>query len=391
MAMQRTIAIVGLCFLGAAAFLASRHVARRPPAPAKPPQAADRPAPVPIVSPMPETPAAVVPAATVAPVATAPWPLDFPPASWPEPVRRMWRQLRERVTLAFAGEASTKVLDWLASQLRVAFVIDPAVLRELQDRTMSMHVSDIVGDGCLKLLLGPLNAGFEILEDGSIRIARADELARRYEKEGLAILARQRSLERVAEALAGGWDGQAEDLDGKTRECRERLRAAATVSAHREPLADVLMRLRETTQLNIVIDAALGEVEPLSAAKGGTAWEVLEEVARAAGVGVCLGEGVVIFTTPEHAQRSRQSEAESRLAHEADVKRLAKPVTAGAMSIADFAKALERATGMPVTTSRDVWEGGGTVSVASGADARAALESSGYRWAVFGGRVWLLR
>jgi hypothetical protein len=391
MAMKKTVAVVAVCLLGAAAFVASRHVVRRPPAPAMQPPVADRPALVPFVASTAAPVTSVMPAETAAPVALGPWPLDFPPASWPEPVRRTWKQLRERVALAFMNEPLTKVLDWLSSELRVAFVIDPALLRDLKDRTTSMRVSEIIGDGCLKLLLAPLGAAFEILEDGSIRIAKSDDVAQRYEKEGLAILARQRSLERVTQALAGGWDGVAEELDGKTRECRERLRETASVSAHREPLEEVLTRLRETTRLNIVIDAVIGQIDPVSAAKAGTAWEVLEEVARAAGVGVCVGDGVVIFTTAEHALRARQSELESRVAQAEDVKRLVKPVAAGATSIAEFAKAMERATGLPVVTSREVWESGGTVSIAAGGDARAALESSGFKWAVYGGRLWLVR
>lgn len=392
--MHRFIAIVAVLLLGAAAFLAtrpragktsapSRHVA----APTETPAAAASPVGFPTT-----TDPATAPANADAPVPPPPWPLEFPPASWPEPVRRTWEKLRQRVTLDFANANAAQVVEWLSSELGVPIHIDPALLRELQSRAISMRVSQIIADGCMKLMLGPAGLGFEIQDDGSIRIAKEDQVARRYEKEGGAILARRQSMEHVTEFLSKGWNGTEYELDPVARECRERLRGPGTVAAHNEPLEDVVARLRETTALNIVIDAGLrDEMGRVTATSTGTLQEILDEVARSAGVGVCMADGVVLFTRIDTAERSRASEVEARRAHEADLTSLAKPVRAGSMTVADFAKALEAATGLPVMPSKELWGGGAAISIPSGATARAALEGSGMRWAVYGGRIWLVK
>ncbi len=395
MPMHRFIAIAAVLLVAAAALFAARARTGRPPGPARhtatPSEApAAAPNPAAISTSAAPTPAGA-PAVADAPVPPRPWPLEFPPASWPEPVRRTWEKLRQRVTLDFTNASAVKVLEWLSSELGVPIVIDPAVFQDLAARTISMRVSGLIADGCMKLMLGPSGLAFEIQDDGSIRVAKDDQLPRRYEKEGAGILERQRSLERVTEFLSKGWNGTDADMDPLVREYRERLRGPGSVSAHHESLENVVMRLRETTKLNIVIDAAIGERGLVSAAATGSLTEVLDEIARSAGVGVCLGDGVVIFTKIEAAERSKAGEAESHRAHQADVASLTKPLKAGSMPVADFAKALEAATGLPVMPSKELWEGGAAVSIPAGATARSALEASGMRWAVYGGRIWLVR
>jgi hypothetical protein len=385
--------VLVLAFAGLVATRARIH--RRPALPAAPSHEARR-AVVPadtIPSPAPEN-AVDTPDAPTAAAASSlrPWPLEFPPASWPDPVRRTWEKLRQRVTLDFTNTSAVKVLEWLSSEIGVPILIDPAVLGDLNARMISMRISGLIADGCLKLMLGPSGLAFEIQDDGSIRVAKEDQLSRRYEKEGAGILARQRSLERVTEFLSKGWNGTDADMDPLVREVRERLRGPGTVSAHNDSLEDIVMRLRETTKLNIVIDAALrDEMGRVTATSTGTLQEILDEVARSAGVGVCVGDGVVIFTRVEAAERSKAGEADAQRAHQADVASLTKPLKAGSMTVADFAKALEAATGLPVMPSKELWEGGAAVSIPAGATARTALEASGMRWAVYGGRIWLIR
>jgi hypothetical protein len=102
---------------------------------------------------------------------------------------------------------------------------------------------------------------------------------------------------------------------------------------------------------------------------------------------------VIIVSTPEGAQAIRQEQARQAELRRGWELQLDRPLgLSGERSIGEFAEAVEMAIGLPLITSRAVWEGAATASLPDGASVKESLDrfqASGLRWTIQSGRLFL--
>lgn len=387
-ALMKKVAITVLLLLppalvGGAAFLA------RPSTPPSRelPMAVD--VPKPSAKPVSLAPAAVSAPAAVqaAPPVRRPWPLEFPPPDWPEGVKRAWEALQRRSTIDVLNVPLAELIAVLSREIQYPIAVDA----RLGGERISFKVADIGGDGALRLALGPRQLAYEIREDGTLLVTRADEA--RMDRWGAGRIQQDRyELERTRRQL------KTADVLPSLRTAEEGLRRDVAAFPGARNLEEALSSLRSATGVNLILDYQVAEklnvdraVPPIA---GGSLESVLLLMLDAEGlVPAPTPDGIVLLTSRESAARLQRDpvvQAERRFEDALD-----RPLGwRGSFGVADVAERVESELGVRVIATREAWEGAGELRPAEDETARAFLDrlgALGVRWSVRNGMLFLIR
>jgi RNA polymerase sigma factor (sigma-70 family) len=388
-ALMKKVAIAALLLLppalvGGAAVLARRSA----PPPAEAPAAVDVPPPAAKpVSLAPSHAPDVGPPVQAAPPARRPWPLEFPPPEWPEGVKRAWEALTRKTTIDLQNVPLADLLAEISRDIQYPIVLVAGHGREM----ISFKVSDIVGDGALRLALTPRQMAYEIGEDGTVLVTRADQA--RTDRWGAGRIHQDRhELERTRRQL------KTSEVLPSLRTAEEGLRRDVAAFPGARTLEDALTRLRSATGVNLILDYQVAEKVRLDRAvppiAGGSLESVLLLMLDGEGlVPVPTTEGIVLLTSRERAaahQRDPLIQAARRFDDALD-----RPLGwRGSFGVADIATRMESELGVRVIATREAWEGAGELRPGEDETARAFLDrlgALGVRWSVRNGMLFLIR
>jgi RNA polymerase sigma-70 factor (ECF subfamily) len=351
-------------------------------------------------------PARGAPGAQKAPPPGRPYP--YKPASDPvttQAAARTWEILStKRMTIDEQNVSLAEVLRRIAADAGVPVVVDPAVEGK---ETLSFRVQDIVLDGALRLMLGPRNQDYEIEPDGSVRVAPTDALQGGYERQARKSWIILMELDRVRERMGRGWDG----IEGQDPLSKRESEVRATriqLPQGESCLEEEFRRLQEENQVYVRLEMPIQDAAALRAyreelhkpflqlVEERSISDHLDELARLHGlVSVCVGGEWFALTSAETAQEYQKREEERKKSIEANLQVLAKPVgVEGSCFIQDLVDGVSRASGLQVVPSEAAWNSGASLTLASGASVRDALEvlkSQGFRWALQDGKLFVLK
>ncbi len=333
-----------------------------------------------------------------------PYPLNVPAATAGGQVIRATDDLlhTRKITIDEANVPLPKLLRKIAQESGIPIEVDPEIG---EGETVSFKVEEIVVDGALRLMLQPRQKGYEIRPDGIVFVAPVERLAGEA-PEVKKIKEALQELGSVREMLDAGWDGL-QDTNDVSRRSSELRAKKITVPQGETSLKAELTRLREEHGIY---------VQPLSRGSVGTdggkrsllderflqlveektLGDHLEQLARRCGLSVAdAGSGIFWMTTPESARDYRAEQERQKRQYQESLQVLEKPLPeAGTVDVQDLLESIPRSVGVELLPDQAAWGSGGSVTLRSGAtlrDALDAIKAQGYRWALRGGKLFVIK
>jgi RNA polymerase sigma factor (sigma-70 family) len=310
----------------------------------------------------------------------------------------------KRVTLDEQGVTLAQAMDVISKETGLKFLVDPGPAEQM----IAFKVQSILVDGCLRLLLQPRRADYEIRPDGQIHVGSADQIQGGFERAAREVEAPAQELKLVAHYLDGGWDGVGDPNDWSPK-IAVALKRSLTLPQGETTLRKEIARLAATADVQVNVDlptpitvagvkAQQGTIDApfLQPVEERTLGAHLEQLAARAGLVVSpVTDRWFDLTTPEKAaeKRAKADEQKAVLQRGQQVLESALP-DGGRFTVQRFAEWVRSTQGVSVTPSEEAWNGATEFSVARGSTLRQgldALKSQGYRWAISDGKIYILK
>lgn len=331
-----------------------------------------------------------------------PYPYKVAAPSAPGGAVWAWTVLsRTRVTLDEQDINLEQFLAALSRPTGLRFNVDAG----LPKASVTIKVSEIVIDGALRLMLGPSQMNYQIEPDGTIRVGNAADIQGGFERTAQAAEAPLHELTLVASMLEGGWDGLRNPSD-RSPMIESALSRKIVLPQGETTLQKEIDRLAQAEGIHVLLDGDPAEASgDLNTSKNAPYLEAIEErslrahleqmASRTGLVLVPNAEDIFILTSPQNArERGAAAEAE-RAAYETSLKVLSTSLPDGAtLSVQDFAESVQAARGISVIPSEEAWNSRVSLSLPSGSTVRQgldALKAQGFRWALYDGKLFILK
>jgi len=292
-----------------------------------------------------------------------------------------------------------ELVDQVAEAWGVDILLDPAALAAA-DKTVSFAVKHLAGHHVLKLLLQQYDLAWVLDAQGRIWIAAEADLAR-YAP---AFYEDIRRLETIrSEAAALEREREESEVRGQVQLTLARLEMGTGFED--APLTDIVATLQERSGLNFLIDRRLIEdPDGVRLTLGGATTKMaegLEELARAAELGLRIEKGVVVLTSRAEAE-SRAAEEAARQAERdrlraAETELWGREVGFGAdnLPVREVARLLAQSLSVPVEIDPATWARPARLSfpaaIRTAGDVLALLQRAApVRARLRDGRLWFL-
>lgn len=270
-----------------------------------------------------------------------------------------------------------QLLKLIARQAGLGFRLDPEL--KLLEGAVTYKVKDLSIDSALQLLLSSRSLAYALQEDGSLFISTKEKAVSPYTQE-------MRETDEVLRNLTQAQYREEHGIGQADSERTAALLGSRKVSPPQGEwkIADTLQALSRSAGLSILNDTAEGvygrvfklvDQKILNVVEERPLAEHLKQLLSASGLDYAINEyGNIVVSTPEGAEAIRRQEAlraEERRTREA---LLDQPLgIAGDCSVGELSEAVEKATGLRLITSRELWERPVTATLPMGATVRESL------------------
>jgi hypothetical protein len=341
----------------------------------------------------------------------APYPFQYPPASWTAALRTAWDRLTSReafgkilsVSRRFQDSDLSHFLAALSGELGITVRCDPKVAAGPMRFLVGRRVGYEPGDLLLERLLASNGLAFHLEPDGALLVIPREKGDDPELKHARQIRNRLEELEEVRGRFREGWSGSDPrwpvELELTSRrllfsqeprnlfQAVVELRRALQVSGSKVYVEIEEFRLKEQ---GLAWDAPLeGDPPP----REGTLEEYVSWLAKAARVGWAVdGERRITFGPPSWAEDRRGWRERVRNAYEKQLAALDRNVPGeGSWTVPALVKHVAEHLGLEVVPCRDAWVGGMRTAGGTYRERLDGLSTEGLRWAFFKDRIYILK
>ena len=275
----------------------------------------------------------------------------------------------------------------LSAQLGLRVEVDPSLGHD-GDRRFDLDFYGVAARELMAWIRKAFGLGFRILPDGSLQLARQEEIDPR----DLELL---RGFVEVRRLLDEGWNGVDFDPPADAVVIRSLMAAQAEISVRDESLKNVIISIPGRPAKTLWTGGYDPSRRVLDYRDSGPAAEVLRRLLNANGLDYMIRDGGMRIDFQETIDPERRRIDSERILHEQALARLEGPLElARACSIPELLRRIKEISGVDGAADDGLHRQGVIAGPSAGLTIRAVLDrlaNSGIRWGVYGGRLYLVR